>query len=279
MTSTATRSSFGLFMDGVLLLSAGMGFLRRERRLWPLAAVPVFFAVVAFGTAGTIFWTHLDWVHQSWSSLLPALEATDWWTWIWIGPGRAIFWLLGWLAVVLSFAVSLVAALLIANLASAPFLDRLSERVEAIALGRIVKPGDEESLLSAVGRSFSGELQRVGFLIGLWVGLTLLGFIVPGAHLITGPLLIAVTILFLPLDYAGFALDRRRVSFGSRRRWLRAHFPTMAGFGGVAFLACLVPGLNLVIRPSLVTAGPLLVARTQPGTTQPDVWRDDRGPA
>jgi CysZ protein len=266
-----TRSSLVLFMEGVFLLSAGMGFLRRERRLWPLAVVPVLFALAAVATAGTMFWTHIGWVHQSWSSLLPALEATDWWTWIWIGPGRAIIWLLGWLAVLLSFAVSLVAALLVANLASAPFLDRLSERVEAIALGRTVTPGDEESLLSGIVRSFAGELQRISFLIGLWGVLTLLGFIVPGAHLITGPLLVAMTILFLPLDYAGFALDRRRVSFGSRRRWLRAHLSTMAGFGGVAFLACLVPGLNLVILPSLVTAGTLLVARTQPETTPPVV--------
>ena len=36
----------------------------------------------------------------------------------------------------------------------------------------------------------------------------------------------------------------------------------MAGFGGVAFLACLVPGLNLVVMPALVTAGTLLVMRT-----------------
>jgi uncharacterized protein involved in cysteine biosynthesis len=38
----------------------------------------------------------------------------------------------------------------------------------------------------------------------------------------------------------------------------------MTGFGGVAFLACLVPGLNLLIMPALVTAGTLLVLRTEP---------------
>lgn len=83
-------------------------------------------------------------------------------------------------------------------------------------------------------------------------------------HLVTGPLLIVATVLLLPLDYAGFALDRRQIRFRSRRRWLRTNFSTMIGFGGVAFIACLVPGLNLLILPALVTAGTLLVLRIPP---------------
>lgn len=258
------RGTLVRFKDGVLLLSEGVGFLRRERGLWILAGIPVFFALIAVSATAAVFWAHLDEVHQLWSSLLPAFEVAEWWNWLWVGPARVFFWLLGVLSVVLSFAISLVAALLVANLASAPFLDRLSERVEEIVLGRPEPIPMEGSLVGGILRSFGGELKRIGFLLSIWVSLSLAGFLVPGAHLITGPMLVAMTVLFLPLDYAGFALDRRRVSFGSRRRWLRGNLATMAGFGGVAFLACLVPGLNLVILPSLVTAGTLLVARTQP---------------
>ena len=93
--------------------------------------------------------------------------------------------------------------------------------------------------------------------------MTLVGVALPGAHLLTSPLLVAITVLFLPLDYAGFALDRRGISFRERRVWLREYLPTMVGFGGVAFVSCLVPGLNLVVMPSLVTAGTLLVLRTR----------------
>jgi uncharacterized protein involved in cysteine biosynthesis len=39
----------------------------------------------------------------------------------------------------------------------------------------------------------------------------------------------------------------------------------MSGFGGVAFVACLVPGLNLLMTPVMVTAGTLLVLRTSLG--------------
>ena len=38
----------------------------------------------------------------------------------------------------------------------------------------------------------------------------------------------------------------------------------MLGFGGLAIAACLVPGLNLVLLPTLVTGGTLLVLRTEP---------------
>ncbi len=253
-----------------MLLSEGLGFLRRERRLWPLALIPVLFAVVGVAGAITLFWTHFEAIQQIIAEMLPVLESTQWWTWLWVGPGKALFWLLGWFAVLVSFAVSVVAGLLVANLAAAPFLDQLSLRVEAIALGHPPASGPESSsLLAGALNSFAAELQRMAFLGGLWLTLTLAGFVFPGAYLVTGPLLVATTILFLPLDYAGFALDRRGVPFGSRRRWLWSELPTMVGFGGVAFGACLVPGLNLLILPSLVTAGTLLVLRAHPDDVRP----------
>ncbi len=254
-------------IGGVALFSEGVGFLRAHRGLWLLAAVPVVLATLAVGAAATVFWVELETVHGLFVEALPQLEAGAWWTWLWVGPGRALFFVLGWLGVLVGFAVALVAGLLLASLLSAPFLDLLSQRVERIVTG--VVPESGAGLLREIVRSFVAELQRVAFLGAVWLVLTGIGFLVPGAHLVTGPLLVGVTILFLPLDYAGFALDRRGVSFAARRRWLRARLSTMIGFGGVAFLACLVPGLNLVVMPSLVTAGTLLVLRAGPAPEAP----------
>ena len=264
---SVSRSPFGRvrqFRQGVMLFAEGIAFLRGAPSLWPLAIVPVALAMLFVGIALSLFWTHLDFVRATSQGLLPVLEATEWWTWIWIGPGQALFWLLGWLAVLLSLAVALVGALITANLLSAPFLDRLSERVEGLVNGTSRNSGEEAGLLVETLRSFGAELQRTGFLAGLWITLTLAGFVLPGAHLITGPMLVAATVLFLPLDYAGFALDRRGVPFRERRRWLWGNLSTMGGFGGVAFAASLVPGLNLLIAPVLVTAGTLLVLRMTP---------------
>jgi uncharacterized protein involved in cysteine biosynthesis len=202
---------------------------------------------------------------------LPVFEVTNWWSWIWIGPGRLVLWFLGWLGVLFALAIALLTALLSANVLSAPFLDRLSARVEAIEEG--VSADREEGLaamLRETGRSFAAEFQRLAFLAAVWVSLGLAGFVFPGAHLITGPLLVAATVLLLPLDYAGFALDRRGIPFRTRRRWLRENWPTMTAFGGVAFLSCLVPGLNLLVLPVFVTAGTLLVIRIRPRETNSD---------
>ncbi len=264
---SGSRGPFGRlrqFRQGLMLFAEGVAFLRRAPSLWPLAIVPVALALFFVGIAVSVFWTHLDLVRTTWQDLLPVLEATDWWTWIWVGPGRALFWFVGWLAVVISFAVTLIGSLFIANLLSAPFLDRLSERVEGMAGGATRAPGENMGVVRETLRSFGAELQRLGFLAGLWISLTLAGFIFPGAHLITGPLLVAATVLFLPLDYAGFALDRRGLPFRERRHWLWENLSTMGGFGGVAFAASLVPGLNLLIAPVLVTAGTLLVVRMMP---------------
>jgi len=251
--------------EGVLMLMEGVRFLRRERRLWTLSLIPMLFALCSVAVAATLFWLQLEEIHAFWVAFLPVIEAEAWWSWSWVGPGRLLLWLLGWLAVLGSFAASLVAALLLANLASAPFLDRLSQRVEAIASGREFElEGSAGSLLSETFKSFAAELRRLVFLAGVWLVLSVVGVVIPGAHFVTVPMLIATTILFLPLEYAGFALDRRGVSFRARRDWLLDNLSLMFGFGGVAFVACLVPGLNLLVMPAQVTAGTLLVARRTP---------------
>ena len=69
---------------------------------------------------------------------------------------------------------------------------------------------------------------------------------------------------------AGFALDRRGVAFRDRLRFVRANWSTMAGFGSVAFVACFLPGFNLIVMPALVTAGTLLVVERHPALDDAD---------
>ncbi len=269
MADSRIGTEVGGVIAGAGMLARGAGFLRRHPRLWALASVPIGLATIATVATASAFWIQLDWIHTFFSGALPQLEAGAWWTWIWVGPGRVLFFLLGWLAVIVSLAVALLASLLLANLLSAPFLDALSERVERIVAGDAAGASDGTlGLAGEILRSFGAELQRLAFLGGIWIVLTLAGFVIPGAHFVTGPLLVATTILFLPLDYAGYALDRRSVPFATRRRWLRARLGTMVGFGGVAFVSCLVPGLNLIVTPSLVTAGTLLVLGSEDGLVE-----------
>ena len=63
------------------------------------------------------------------------------------------------------------------------------------------------------------------------------------------------TILFPPLQYAGFTMDRRLLSFAQRRHLVWQHRGLMLGFGTAAFLTLLIPLLNFVCLPILVVGG------------------------
>jgi uncharacterized protein involved in cysteine biosynthesis len=253
---TGARAGLGLVFDGMRVLLS-------NRSLWVLAAVPVVFTLASLATTLVLIVEYYDVIRLFLTGWLPALEAGAWYAWIWVGPGKLLLSLFGLLLFVLFSGVCLVVAFLLANLLSSPFLDVLSQRVEGIAGGEVFDSG--ESGLSAVftdaGRSLINESRRIAFFGALWLGIFAAGLLIPGGQLVAPPVLLCLTALFLPLDYAGYALDRRQVSFRTRRSWLRAHFSVMAGFGGAAFGTGLVPGLNLLMLPTLVVAGTLLVLR------------------
>jgi CysZ protein len=198
---------------------------------------------------------------------VPVLAAGAWWTWLWIGPAQLLLGLLGALAFAALAGALTVGALLVANLAASPFLDALSRRVEALVAGGAGEP--EAGWLDALrggGRAVLDELRRLGFFLALQLGILGVGAVVPGAQFLAPPAMTLATLLFLPLDSAGPALDRRRLRFRDKRRWVLEHPGLMLGYGAAAFLACLVPGLNLLAMPVLVAGGTLLALRHPPAT-------------
>jgi len=174
--------------------------------------------------------------------------------------------ILGALIFVVIAAVLLLISFLVANVLASPFLDVLASRVELIETGVV----EEDAPTGLIGnaadvlRSLREELRRALFFLAVVGGLVLLGFLIPGAHLVTGPSILAFTIFFLPLDYASYTLDRRRYSFRQKRIWLTANRPVVAGFGCGAFMICWVPGLNFLAMPILVVGGTLLAIRNAP---------------
>jgi CysZ protein len=256
---SALASGFRLPLEGLRLL-------RRERRLWPLAMVPFVLSLVAFGTAVGLIVAYAGELHGWATAWIPVLEVERWYQWLWIGPARAGLAALGAAVFLALAAACLVAAYLVASLLASPFHDALAARVEQLVTGGVI---DEAApgiggLLREAGRAIREELRRMAYFLALTLPLLLAGWFVPGAQLLTGPAIMAITIFFLPLDYASYTLDRRRVSFPDKRRWLFAHKPVVAGFGVAAFLTCMVPGLNFLAMPILVVAGTLLALRFQP---------------
>ena len=165
-------------------------------------------------------------------------------------------------------ALCMVAAYLLANLLASPFHDVLSQRVEQVVTGDVrdaAAPG-LSGVLREAARSLIEEGRRTIFFIVLVGGLLAIGFVIPGAHLLTAPLVLILTLLFLPLDYASYALDRRAYSFRDKRRWISENLSLMLGFGSAAFVTCLVPLLNFAAMPLLVVGATLLTLRLEGAT-------------
>jgi CysZ protein len=259
------RGLLGGFGGGAALVAEGFRLLRSERRLWPLALVPFLFSVVAISLAVALVYLNAGELHLFVTSWLPEPQVEAWYQWLWLGPAKGVLWLLGHLLFVALAGLSVVLAMMLANLAAAPFLDALAYRVECLLQSQPLEQSSGLSgLVRDVRRSLVNESQRMLFFVAIWVVLAGAGMLVPGAHLITGPMALALTILFLPLEYSGFTLDRRQVDFRTRRGWISANLAPMAGFGSAAFVCCFVPGLNLLVIPVLVVAGTLLAMRHPP---------------
>jgi len=259
-------STKGGSAQGFAFLSLGARMLFRERRLWLLAAVPIALSFAAFSAAIGFVVGNAAFLHEFAAGWLPVLDAQTWYAWLWVGPAKVLLWGAGMLLFLATAAGCLVLAYVVASLLAAPFHDALSARVEEIQTGAVVDDsasGFAMTLVSA-GRSLLEELRRLLFFAMVVGPLAVLGFVVPGAQLLTGPFIMLFTILFLPLDYASYTLDRRLLTFAEKRQWVFERIPMMVGFGGGAFLTCLVPGLNFVAMPVLVVSGTLLCLAQPP---------------
>ena len=253
--------SIGRFRDGFLFALRGLGVLAGARSLWPLASAPLALALLALGGA---IWALVHFAPDvfAWSAEnIPALEAARWWEWLWVGPALALRAVARALLFAAFCAAAIVGALLLANTAASPFLEALSERVERVV--RREDPPDAGSWRD-LARSLVEEVKRTAAFAGAQLALAVGGFVVPLLAPVAAAASFALTLHFLPLDYSAYALERRGVlRFRDKRAWLVAHRPLVLGFGVAAFALTVVPGLNLLAMPVLVTGGTLLVLETE----------------
>ena len=253
-------------MDGFRLPLEGGRLLLREKRLWAPAVAPIGFSLLAFAAAASVLVAHAGGLYEWVTLWVPTPEAASWYAWLWVGPAKAALAILGAVVFAVVAGLALLISFLVANVLASPFLDVLASRVELIETGVVAE--DAPTGLIGTGadvlRSLREELRRALFFLAVVVSLALLGFVIPGAHLVTGPAIVGFAIFFLPLDYASYTLDRRRYSFRQKRTWLMANKPVVVGFGCAAFMICWVPGLNLLAIPLLVAGGTLLAIRNAP---------------
>ncbi len=251
-------------LAGPGVLGRGFALLRKEPSLWPWASLPFLVSLAAFALAIFAFVANLDAIAGPLERALDPGEPSEWWGWAWAGPLLLLAVLVRWLLLAaLGVAIYFLFTVL-GGIVAAPFLDVLSERVEEIVAGeRREQRRGLANALSSAARSIVEEGKRSCFFVSVQLAILLFGLI-PGMQPIAVVASLVFTALFLPLDYTAYALDRRRVPFRARRRWILSHRAEMLGFGGFGLALFFVPGLSFLCLPWLVTSGTLLVLELGP---------------
>jgi CysZ protein len=258
----------GGIVSGVASIPTALRLLRTHRELWPLCLLPLALNLLFFGAAIALFAAMLDPAVASLRTTLEVADPETWYAWIWVGPLRVLAWLVRWLLLGALALCVYFCFTLIGSVIAAPFLDRLSDRVECLHAGRAVaaQSAGLRGALAAIG----SEAKRVAFFAAVQFGWLALG-LVPGLQPVSAVGLLGSAALFLPLEYSGYLLDRRGISFAERRAWLWRNRVAMAGFGGAALGTFLIPGLNFFCLPLLVTAGTQLALENDPPEPQTEI--------
>ena len=241
----------------------GIAFLGRHRTLWKWAILPTVINMVVFTLAFALFVFFYQDLYGLATGFLPQTPPRTWYAWFWVAPLRFLGWGIGLLLLLTALVVLYVLFLLLGTTIAAPFLDVLAQRVEGLVTGRLQEEhATPIGEVRNMGISILDELTKLGFFL-----LAQLAFLILALLPVLTPLMALVatlfTILFLPLEYTGFAMDHRHLRFAQRRHFIWHHRWLMLGFGAAAFLTFLVPLLNFLCLPVLVTSGTLLVLHTE----------------
>jgi CysZ protein len=233
------------FLAGFAYLFRGFRLIREpglQRYVWVplLINITVFGVMIWFGATQFSYLVH---------SLLP--EGDQWWAgaimlfaWIFYGAFAAVL-------VFFSFAV-------VANVIASPFNDFLAEKVERRLTFDTHSPGPRAShLLADFLPSIFGEIRHLLYYLLIIVPLLVVS-IIPGAPVITGPLIFVFSAWMLALEYLSYPMGNHNRHFPEVRRWLRTHRSLGFGFGLAATIATMVPVVNFFVMPAAVAGATAL---------------------
>jgi CysZ protein len=157
---------------------------------------------------------------------------------------------------------------IVANIIAAPFNGFLAEKVETVARGQDNFPAFSWSeLFAMLPRTLNRELRKLGYFLPRSIALLILSFI-PVLNIIAAPLWLLFGIWMMAVQYIDYPADNNKVSWPDMLAWLREKRWQSLGFGGVTYLALLIPFVNLLMMPAAVAGATLFWVR-EGGKQQP----------
>lgn len=143
------------------------------------------------------------------------------------------------------------------SILGSPWYGKLSEKLEILYTGKLEIV--EVNPIQDIWRAILFELKKIILIILFSVPLFLLNFIPALGNLISLIGGITLTTTIICLDFFDATLERKRLHFRQKLKFVWGKLPTTAGFGLICLTLISIPLLNLIIIPLCVSAGTLLV--------------------
>ncbi len=150
---------------------------------------------------------------------------------------------------------------MLANIIAAPFNGFLAEKVEVVVRGTDPFPAFSWSeLVAMVPRTLKREVRKLSYFLPRTIGLLILSLI-PGLNLIATPLWLLFGVWMMAVQYIDYPADNNKMSWQDMLAWLRAKRWQSLGFGGITYVALLIPFVNLLMMPAAVAGATLFWVR------------------
>src|SRR5690606_40379990 len=150
---------------------------------------------------------------------------------------------------------------LLANLIAAPFNGFLAEKVEVVVRGEDPFPTFRWGELAAmVPRTLGRELRKLAYFLPRALALLILSLI-PGVNVLAAPLWILFGIWMMAVQYIDYPADNNKLGWNEMLAWLREKRWQSLGFGGIVYLALLIPFVNILVMPAAVAGATLFWVR------------------
>ena len=150
---------------------------------------------------------------------------------------------------------------LVANIIAAPFNGFLAEKVEVVVRGQDNFPAFSwGELVALVPRTFGREMRKLGYFLPRAIGLFILSLI-PVVNVVAAPLWLIFGVWMMAIQYIDYPADNNKMSWQDMLAWLRQKRWQSLGFGGITYLALMIPLVNVLMMPAAVAGATLFWVR------------------
>ncbi|WP_330202412.1 EI24 domain-containing protein [Cyanobacterium sp. DS4] len=259
--SRSILTGFGFF-SGVFYPFLALKIIWQNKTLWQYLIIPILINILVGITSYILLLNpSLNFYDNFTNNLILRVDQLidnlpQWLDFLTYIIGAIASFLKGIIIVILLILVGFI-ILQFGGILGSPFYGKLSEKVEILKKGNLDLI--EINIVKEIFRAILFELKKLLFIIVFSIPLFLLNFIPAFGNLISLIGGLSITITIICLDFFDATLERKRLSFREKLKFVWGGFPLTTGFGLICLALISIPLVNLIAIPICVSAGTLLI--------------------